>query len=318
MINQAPEHEPLKVYAAKHPDNSIRRTSSSGGVFTAIAEKVIANGGVVFGARFNADWSVEHAYTETVEGLAEFRGSKYVQSRVGDTFLQVEQFLKQGREVLFSGTPCQVAGLKRFLRKAYTNLIAIDIVCHSVPSPGLWRRYLTENFANEQITAVRFRDKVSGWKGYSCSVATDRKTYTCHHDDSLWMRAFLKDLTVRPSCFRCPAKCNRSSADITLGDLWGIMQLCPEIDDDRGITLVIEHNDRNLSDITSQRELTFADVARYNPALVKSVVESSDRAEFQASTGKSLTKAMRSYTHRPLFLTLRIALSRLIRKTLHR
>jgi coenzyme F420-reducing hydrogenase beta subunit len=314
MINQASEHEPIKMFAAKNTDDAVRMSSSSGGVFTSIAEKVIANGGVVFGAKFDKDWTVEHAYTETIEGLAEFRGSKYLQSRIGNAYLQAEQFLKQGREVLFSGTPCQIAGLKRFLRKEYTNLITVDIVCHSVPSPGMWRKYLAENYANEQITAVRFRDKVSGWKGYSCTVATDRKTYTCHHDDSPWMRAFLKDLTVRPSCFNCPAKCTHSSADITLGDLWGITQLCPEIDDDCGTTLVIEHNDRNITGVTCQRELSFEDVARYNPALVKPAIEPSIRAKFLASIGKSLTKAMRSYTRRPLSLTLRITVSRLIHK----
>lgn len=126
--------QPLMVYAAKHPDESVRAESSSGGIFTLLADAVIDDGGVVFGARFDTDWSVVHDFTETHEGLQAFRGSKYLQSRIGNTYQLAEKFLKAGRKVLFSGTPCQIAGLKRYLHKDYENLLAIDFVCHGVPS----------------------------------------------------------------------------------------------------------------------------------------------------------------------------------------
>lgn len=135
VLHQGESRKPLKVYAAKNQDEEIRRQSSSGGIFTLLAEKTIQDGGVVFGARFDEHWEVKHDYTETIEGLAAFRGSKYVQSRMEDNYRKAEMFLKQGRKVLFSGTPCQVAGLKRFLRKYYGNLLTIDMVCHGVPSP---------------------------------------------------------------------------------------------------------------------------------------------------------------------------------------
>ena len=122
VLNQREERKPLEVYAAFNKNEEIRMQSSSGGIFTALAEQIIQEEGVVFGARFNEDWEVIHDYTETAAGLSVFRGSKYVQSRIGDTFNQAEQFLKQGRSVLFSGTPCQIAGLKLFLRKEYENL----------------------------------------------------------------------------------------------------------------------------------------------------------------------------------------------------
>jgi coenzyme F420-reducing hydrogenase beta subunit len=135
---------PLRVYAAKNKDEAIRLQSSSGGIFTLLAEKIIDRNGVVFGARFNEDWEVVHGYVETKEKLSVFRGSKYVQSRIGESYKQAEEFLKAGRFVLFSGTPCQVAGLKLFLKKEYENLVTVDLICHGVPSPGVWRKYLDE------------------------------------------------------------------------------------------------------------------------------------------------------------------------------
>ena len=125
VINQSAPREPLVVYAAKNNNEDIRLKSSSGGIFTLLAEKVIEEGGVVFGAKFDADWNVIHDYTETIEGLAAFRGSKYVQSIIDDNFKTAKQFLNNGRKVLFSGTPCQIAGLKKYLRKEYDNLLVV-------------------------------------------------------------------------------------------------------------------------------------------------------------------------------------------------
>lgn len=144
VINQADERTPLGVYAAKNPNESVRMQSSSGGVFTMLAERIIDEDGVVFGACFDERWEVVHSYVETKEALAKFRGSKYVQSKIGSTYQQVEGFLKSGRKVLFSGTPCQIAGLKKYLRKEYDNLLAVDFICHGVPSPGVFRTYLQE------------------------------------------------------------------------------------------------------------------------------------------------------------------------------
>lgn len=147
VLSQGEPRKPLKVYAAKNQDEEIRRQSSSGGVFTLLAEQVIREGGVVFGAIFDENWEVKHDFAETIEGLAPFRGSKYVQSRIDDNYKKAERFLNQGRKVLFSGTPCQIAGLKRFLRNEYDNLLTVDFVCHGVPSPGVWRQYLKETVA---------------------------------------------------------------------------------------------------------------------------------------------------------------------------
>lgn len=139
-------NEPLKVVFARHKDENIRLRSSSGGMFYAMAKWTIGHGGVVFGARFDENWEVVHDYTQTLEGIASFMGSKYVQSRVGETFRQVKQFLKDGRRVLYTGTPCQIAGLKAYLKNDDDNLITCDLICHGVASPGIWKKYLKEEF----------------------------------------------------------------------------------------------------------------------------------------------------------------------------
>ncbi|MDD4609694.1 MAG: Coenzyme F420 hydrogenase/dehydrogenase, beta subunit C-terminal domain, partial [Bacteroidaceae bacterium] len=171
IIHPKPSRTPLGVYASKCKKERIRLQSSSGGIFTLLAEKTIQDGGVVFGVRFNQQWEAVHDYTETIEGLAAFRGSKYVQSRVGNSFQQARSFLTEGRQVLFSGTPCQIAGLKNFLRKAYSNLCTVDIVCRGLLSPMIWKMYLTKITATEEkkmaaITHITFRDKSMGWRNY--------------------------------------------------------------------------------------------------------------------------------------------------------
>lgn len=280
IINQDPEREPQKVYAAKNDDENIRLKSSSGGVFTLIAEKIIEEGGVVFGARFNESWEVIHDYTDTIEGLEPFRGSKYVQSAIGESYKQVETFLKAGRKVMFTGTPCQIAGLRKFLRKDYKNLLTVDFVCHGVPSPLVWRLYLKEeiNRYGKEITAVEdinFRDKYTGWKTYSLSIKLSGNivSSTMFTDDN-YMRAFLSNLSLRPSCYSCPAKAGKSGADITIGDFWGIENVLPELDDDIGISVLVNYNEIKCPSIISELYLhavSYPEILVSNPCLEKSV-----------------------------------------------
>ena len=157
-------------FACKTKNDELREKSSSGGLFTVLAAKVIQEGGVVFGAKFDAEWNVVHGYSETEEGLAAFRGSKYVQSDLGNCFTEVKNFLKSERQVLFTGTPCQVAGLNHFLQKKYDNLITVDFVCHCVPSPLVWKKYLEELCGDTTIKSVSFRDKSEGWARYGLAV----------------------------------------------------------------------------------------------------------------------------------------------------
>lgn len=279
VINQSDPRKPLKVYAAKNKNEEIRRQSSSGGIFTLLAEKVIGEGGVVFGARFDDEWNVVHSWADTIEGVAAFRGSKYVQSTIGNAYREVKDFLKQGRKVLFSGTPCQIAGLKKFLRKDYDNLLTVDVVCHGVPSPGVWRRYLDELRAELRaergvgkntvpssidelpvITGISFRDKTNGWKKYGfrlCYAASEavsnsvpdsaikeEKQLLQPFRDNLFMQGFLANLYLRPSCYACAARSGKSGSDISIADFWGVQNYYPEFDDDKGVGLVLINSEK--------------------------------------------------------------------------
>lgn len=284
--------KPQQVLAAINKDEKIRMESSSGGIFTLLAEKVIKEGGVVFGARYDEEWQVTLDYTETIEGLAAFRGSKYVQARTGETYKQCEQFLKEGRKVLYTGTPCQTAGLHHFLRKEYDNLTTCDFVCHGTPSPKVWSLYLKDVIegANRAILDIQFRNKDNGWKAFNFKMTYDENSKTttlssCHRDN-LFMRAFLRDMILRPSCHDCKAKSCRSKSDITIADFWGINSIHPEMDDDKGTGLVLIHTDKGKTALDLSQvnylESTYEEGLRNNPAIVRPPVAHPKRDQFFA------------------------------------
>jgi len=318
VLHRGAERAPSKVYAARNPDERIRMESSSGGVFTALAERVIADGGAVFGARFDADWMVVHGSAETVGELSAFRGSKYLQSRIGRSFIEAEKMLESGRRVLFSGTSCQIAGLKRYLGKEYANLLTVDVVCHGVPSPGVWRNYLGGLLRPEGadgkntvlsslsekpvITGISFRDKKLSWKKYgfelrgtAASKAAENSVLNSGNrpekillfeslHENVYMQGFLKDLYLRPSCHACPAKSGRSGSDLTIADYWGIGEYYRSFDDDRGVSLVLVHTPRGAeayADLGLESfETPYSSAFRGNPALERSAPVPKYRAEF--------------------------------------
>ncbi len=274
VINQNEARTPLKTYAAYNINERIRMQSSSGGVFTLLAESVIGQGGVVFGARFNDDWEVIHDYTETIDGIGAFRGSKYVQSNIGDNFTKVKSFLESGRKVLFSGTPCQVSGLKKYLRKDYKNLLTVDFICHGVPSPKVWKKYLNEisESGNSDIKYISFRDKSSGWNKFSfVSVSSSVRSKIFYED--AYMQAFLSNLSLRPSCYACHAKCGKSGSDLTLGDCWGMDNIIADIDDDKGCSILLINNMAVLPSVSELAllDIKYGDVIVGNYCLVNSV-----------------------------------------------
>lgn len=300
VLHSGDAHKPLKVFAAKNNNEKIRVESSSGGVFTVLAELVIEEGGVVFGAKFDEHWDVIHDYTETKEGLAAFRGSKYVQSRIGDCFNKAKSFLVQGRKVLFSGTPCQISGLKRFLGKEYGNLLTVDFICHGVPSPKVWRMYLNETIAREceknsvlpfpihernaLVEGIAFRDKCLGWKKYSFALTLSTTGGSGVKNTVLlselflknpFMRGFLQNLYLRPSCYHCPSKKLKSGSDLTIADFWGMANVLPELDDDKGYSVVILNKPGEIIgkclDNIDTREIRYEDVLRHNSSIEVSV-----------------------------------------------
>lgn len=258
IINNNEQQKPLEVLAAKNRDDHQRLVGSSGGVFFEIGRSILNKGGVVFGARFDENWNVIHEYTEDIDGLNAFRGSKYVQSHIGDSYKKVEHFLKAGRQVLFSGTPCQIAGLQCFLRKKYDNLLLVDVVCHGVPSSTPWQKFLDESVRpqnqspetfRKHITAISFRYKEKGWSKYhlkviynplnGISTSSRNSIFSKHHRNTDFMYGFLKNYFLRPSCYNCKFRCGKSHSDITLADFWGIWNYSDKWNDDKGISLVM-------------------------------------------------------------------------------
>ena len=275
------ERFPIKVLAANNKSTSVRLTSSSGGVFSILAEKVLSEDGIVFGARFDENWQVKLDYSETKEGVTSFRGSKYVQARTDTAYEDCERFLKENKKVLFTGTPCQIAGLKHFIRKDYENLITVDFVCHGTPSPKVWKRYLDETIdtVNKQLRDVRFRDKTdAGWKEFRLALDFEDKadsfTISVPNSDNVYMRAFLQDMILRPSCYNCKARCGRSRSDITIADFWGVQIHHPELDDDKGTSLVMINTNKGLDNFDLSQvtyvESTYDIALSHNPAISKS------------------------------------------------
>ncbi len=288
-LNPNNEREPKNVLAAINKDESVRLRSSSGGVFYLLAEKFIKEGGVVFGARFDENWQVVMDYAETLEGVQAFMGSKYVQARTEKAFNDAKQFLQNGRKVLFSGTPCQIAGLSHFLRKEYDNLLTVDIVCHGTPSPKVWARYLDEVLREcEKVKDVAFRNKSLGWRNFSFKLAYSEKDETLSIQSPAGknphMKAFLKNLILRPSCYDCKFKSGKSHSDITLADFWGIWNVNPQMDDDKGTSMVFTNSEKGESAFGSLKidtvESDYETAKKYNSACWKSPVPHPKRSEF--------------------------------------
>lgn len=284
-------HTPQRTFVSCSTNDDIRKNGSSGGMFQTIAEYVIGLGGVVFGARFDKQWNVIHDYTDNICGIQDFCGSKYIQSKIGECFKQARSFLDEGRTVLFSGTPCQIHGLKKYLRKEYDNLLTIDFVCHGVPSPAVWHSYLNytanrNGISTEHISGISFRDKRTGWKKYSLTIRKqDGIVESLPFMKNSYMNLFLKDLILRPSCYTCKFKNGTNVSDITLGDFWGVSDICPEQDDDRGLSIVLINSFKG-NEIISKLEsikiqsLDFQQCIHKNPSYIGAAKELPDRIPF--------------------------------------
>lgn len=345
VINQGKNRFPLNVYAAIASDERIRLQSSSGGIFTLLAIKVLEEGGVVFGARFDENWEVKHDYTEIITELSVFRGSKYLQSRMEDNYRKAEVFLKQGRKVLFAGTSCQIAGLKCFLRKEYDNLLGVDFICHGVPSPKVWRMYLDETIArqcekksvlpypvperNTLVESISFRDKRVGWKKYSFSLTLSTPSGSGAKNtvflsevftNNAFMKGFLANLYLRPSCHQCAAKFGKSGSDITIADFWGIQQVMPDFDDDKGTGLVLVNTLKGEQYFTSldinARVSSWENVRQYNVSFEKSAIPHRKRKAFFETfySGFPVSEVIARCLHIPLYITIFYKVKNLARR----
>lgn len=288
-INVKTKESLLKAYAAYNKNEKIRLKSSSGGIFTLIAEDILKKNGTVYGAAFDENFEVKHIRITNITELEKLRGSKYVQSNCNGIYSQCKRDLDSGMNVLFSGTPCQIEALKCYLKKSYDNLFCIDIICHGVPSRLVWRKYLQYrvNFAKSKIEQIAFRLKNEGWKQYAVQFVFANGTAYCQnlHKD-IFMRGFLKNLYLRPSCYACKFKTKERISDITLADFWGINNIYPDIDDDKGISLVIVHSIKgsNLFEKLKTNmfciEVNIDNAIKYNKSMIISVKNNIERNKF--------------------------------------
>lgn len=304
---------PLRVCAYKNQDEKLRMDSSSGGLFIALTKVVLSKGGVVFGVSYDENWMPVHTYAEDVDGVKAFMGSKYVQSRTGNSYQKAKEFLQSGRMVLYSGTPCQIAGLKSFLHKEYEHLLTIEVMCHGVPSPGVWRQYINDicpkgiggqntvsPSLNElpSIEGISFRDKSEGWSkfgfvvyGKSASKADQNSVLSSNNimvkqwsKQNPYMQAFLSNVILRPTCYSCRHKNGRSGADLSLGDFWSIGKYRPELNDNKGISLVyaLTAKGKELLDSIGNGLVEFPVGEAYNTAFITSAKEKYPREKFWA------------------------------------
>ncbi len=256
--NHDVEHIPLQTFAAKGKDIHLTRKSTSGGIFASIAKEYIEEGGFVCGASFDDEWNVKHIIISKTDDLNKLQGSKYLQSSIGDCYAEVKKLLIKGKNVLFSGTPCQVDGLYGFLRKSYDNLTTIDIVCHGVPNSRMFHDYLKylEKKNNGTISSFVFRDKELGW-GCHGKVVFDTpngiKEKKQWESSTSYIHYFRGGWIYRENCYHCKYACENRPADITLGDFWGIEKAHPDYlgkggwNEEDGLSLVVANTDRGFS-----------------------------------------------------------------------
>lgn len=249
-IGKIEKHSPFYVYAVKNKDNETKLKSTSGAMFTAISDFVFANKGVVFGCKFDEELNAVHDFAETKEELHVFRGTKYVQSILADTFRKVEEFLIAEKMVLFTGTPCQVAGLSAYLGKEYDNLIKCDLVCQSVPSPKAVQAFVKEleGKNNSKVRNLYFREKkLDGWT--KSNLRVDFENGHIHRESlygNVFMKGFNKGLFSRPSCANCSYKDFKGNSDITIADYWGIEKVAQDFADNLGVSLVFINTEKGV------------------------------------------------------------------------
>ena len=283
-----------KIFAAVYDDDKIRRHSSSGGIFSALSEIILQNGGVVFGAAFDKNWRVIHTAAQNFDELENLRGSKYVQSQIGDVYRQVKDALRSTL-VLFSGTPCQCAGLKHFLGSDPDNLLTVEIICHGVPSPALWEYYIDYIGYAHDIKHVNFRNKRKGWKDVHFEVNyLDRVRYSIPFAVNLYTRLFSINTCLRPSCSACKFRFPDGQADLTIGDAWGVENFAPEMFDNRGTSLVFIHTAKGKTFLEQSnliaQPVSFIDATKYNFGFIISVTEDPRREYFFADFANNADK----------------------------
>jgi len=279
----------IEVYACKNKENEVLLKSSSGGIFTLIANYILKEKGVVFGAAFNENFEVVHEWIDNSDGLDKLRRSKYLQSKIGNSYKEVKKFLLDGRKVLFTGTPCQVEGLITFLGRDYDNLYTQDIICHGVPSPKVWKKYLEykKKIYNENPKQINFRRKdIAGWNNFKLNIKYESFEENLDTSKDFYMRMFLDNYDLRKTCYNCNFKKIKRNSDITIADFWGIKEVNLEIYDEKGVSAVLINSKKgkelfeNIKRYIIYSNENIDDIVKYNYPLVRSVEYNGKREDF--------------------------------------
>ena len=322
LKQKSKQQEAIEVYACVNKDEKILKKSSSGGVFTSLAKVVIEQGGIVFGAMFDSDLNVIHGFVKDINDIKKLQGSKYVQSDMRNCFEEVKHFLKEGKTVLFSGTPCQVSGLKQFLQNDYENLITCDFICTGVPSPKIYRAfrdYYQEKY-KLKLQNVQFRHKKNGWINFGMLYEfKKKKKYMCRYNSS-YINAFYSHLTLRPACYDCKFKELKSNSDIKLGDHWLIKQVHPEFYNFNGVSFVLietEKGSKLFNEVRSQFKVqlsSYQEVLDTNKAITNvskqpiyreklfSIIEDADAKKIVRIINQTTKKGLKERLHNLIFV----------------
>lgn len=305
-----PNNNLVKTYIGINNNNEDKKRSSSGGMFYPIAKWIIKQKGIVFGVTYDENLVAKHDFTDNIEGLKKFQGSKYVKSDLNYSYQKVKNFLSEKKYVMFSGTPCQCQGLRTFLGKEYDKLITCEILCHANPSPKVFELYKknVEKKYNKRITNIAFRDKKTGWHNQVPVISFQDKTDI---NENSYFNAFVKEMINRPSCYNCHFCSSNRQSDFTIGDMWGINKIDPTIkDDDTGISLfcvntkkgneILKKIDKEIYYKEVDTELAFS----YNHHENVPVHKNRDKFFNGISDGTinetNIIKYMNQYTKRPL------------------
>ena len=309
ILNNKKQNFIPKVYTAKNKNTNVLKQSSSGGMFSILADYVLAQNGVIFGAAFNKNWGVEHCYIDKKEDLDKLRRSKYVQSNTLESFKEAKGFLEEDRKVLYTGTPCQIAGLKSFLSKNYDNLITADIICHSTPSPKVWQDFLNQNYDINKLIKIDFRDKKDGWdKSKLYFYFNDGTKEPKDNNMSSFRVGFGAALFCRPSCHNCYFKGSNRFSDFTIGDAWGYADYAPQMFDRNGLSVIFINTKKGdeifnkLKENLIYKQVALDKIIKHNPYYQTSVKANPKRQEFfRCYSSESIDKLIKKLTFHPLY-----------------
>ena len=273
----------MEIFACRNINEDVRIKSSSGGIFSVFAESILKEKGIIYGVAMAEEcYSAEYIRVTDPKELGRLRGSKYLQAKIGNTYKKVKQDLLDGKKVLFTGTGCQVNGLRGFLQNEYENLICVDVICHGTPSKALWKKYvLYQEKKYGKLQTVNFRCKDNSWTNFGMK---ENELYISK-DNDVYMQMFLRNYSLRPSCYKCVAK-KKKMADITIADFWGIENIVPELDDGKGTSLMLVRTEKGeqfldkIRDNIIIKKVKYEDAVKCNPSEYKSVEKPDLRTDF--------------------------------------